>query len=350
MALTTPTSNDPKVLQLAHRLAFGETGKHAILSSGVLLSQNLNLTGSGLHTDPEAASLVRELDSLCTTELFSDRICLELAAKGAYVDFVRAVMRASPRVSPLGNERKADVTDQAIRAMQNCFVVDRPARDLLGIVLAGLDDICPERIPSLTEAILVRLVLPSRKVGAVDIDSGVGGRKEGSTSGMDEEAAAGFLVSLELLPKLLSLVSRVVELPTNPSIPLRFHGLSGVEYKEIVITRLCRARWPGPCSIGICQVLRDVDLGERQLSSAVARVLRHLRGRTDLHDLPPLTYQLLLLAGKGCKEAVLEGVVRVFDHLDAQAAASSDKVTVTTHIPIHCGGSGGTGIGADNGG
>lgn len=65
-----------------------------------------------------------------------------------------------------------------------------------------------------------------------------------------------------------------------------------------VISRLFRARWPGAVAIGMCQALRDLDLGERQLRVAVSRVLRHLRKRAELHDLPPLTYQLLLLAGR----------------------------------------------------
>lgn len=64
------------------------------------------------------------------------------------------------------------------------------------------------------------------------------------------------------------------------------------------MSRLFRARWPGVVSVGMCQTLRDLDLGERQLSVAVSRVLRHLRRSAKLHDLPPLTYQLLLLAGR----------------------------------------------------
>lgn len=81
-------------------------------------------------------------------------------------------------------------------------------------------------------------------------------------------------------------------------VPEDVRGLSGAQYKDKVVSRLFRARWPGAVSVGMCQMLRDLDLGERQLSVAVSRVLRHLRKSAKLHDLPPLTYQLLLLAGR----------------------------------------------------
>lgn len=80
--------------------------------------------------------------------------------------------------------------------------------------------------------------------------------------------------------------------------PEDVRGLSGAQYKDKVVSRLFRARWPGAVSVGMCQMLRDLALGERQLSVAVSRVLRHLRKNAKLHDLPPLTYQLLLLAGR----------------------------------------------------
>lgn len=98
--------------------------------------------------------------------------------------------------------------------------------------------------------------------------------------------------------KVLSVVAGVPALSESAPVPEDVRGLSGAQYKDKVVSRLFRSRWPGAVSIGMCQVLRDLDLGERQLSVAVSRVLRHLRKSAKLHDLPALTYQLLLLAGR----------------------------------------------------
>lgn len=100
------------------------------------------------------------------------------------------------------------------------------------------------------------------------------------------------------IKKVLGVTVGVPALSEDAPVPADVRGLSGAQYKEKVISSLFRARWPGAVSVGMCQMLRDLDLGERQLSIAVSRVLRHLRKNAKLHDLPPLTYQLLLLAGR----------------------------------------------------
>lgn len=106
---------------------------------------------------------------------------------------------------------------------------------------------------------------------------------------------------------MLSVVAGVPALSESAPVPEDVRGLSGAQYKDKVVSRLFRARWPGAVAVGMCQVLRDLDLGERQLSVAVSRVLRHLRKSAKLHDLPPLTYQLLLLAGRCGRAAQVVG-------------------------------------------
>lgn len=170
--------------------------------------------------------------------------------------------------------------------------MDKPARDLLGVLLAELDDMETDRVPLVVDAILDPLFEASRRQGASIFQA------LNSEDGMSETGASGFLIALELLPKLLGLTAGVTALGQGPPVPEFVRGLSGTQYKERVVLRIFRARWPGPLSIGICQALRDLNLGERQLKVAVSRVLRHLRSRAELHDLPPLTYQLLLLAGR----------------------------------------------------
>lgn len=180
----------------------------------------------------------------------------------------------------------------ADQAMHSGLIVDRPARELLGVLLAELDDVETDRVPVVVDSILSPLLEASRRQAR-----GVGCGEEESDV-MGETTAAGFLLGLELLPKLLAITAGVTALGQAPPVPEFVRGLSGAQFKERVVSRILRARWPGVVSIGICQALRDLDLGEQQLRVAVSRVLRHLRKRAALHDLPPLTYQLLLLAGR----------------------------------------------------
>ena len=163
------------------------------------------------------------------------------------------------------------------------------------MLLTELDDITPDRVPLIADAILAPLLAASRR--RVD-PFATGRRNQPPAGGMGDAAAAGFLVALDILPKVLGLTAGVPALSEEAPVPEDCRGLSGAQYKELVVSRLFRARWPGALSIGMCQVLRDLDLEEGQLKVAVARVLRHLRKSAKLHDLPPLTYQLLLLAGR----------------------------------------------------
>ena len=162
------------------------------------------------------------------------------------------------------------------------------------MLLAELDDINPDGVPLIADAILAPLLAASRGQG----DPFAIGRPKPPAKSMGDTAAAGFLVALDILPKLLGLTAGVPALSEEAPVPEDCRALSGAQYKERVVSRLFRARWPGAVSIGMCQVLRDLDLEEGQLKVAVARVLRHLRKSAKLHDLPPLTYQLLLLAGR----------------------------------------------------
>ncbi|CAN0585852.1 unnamed protein product, partial [Ectocarpus sp. 12 AP-2014] len=153
-----------------------------------------------------------------------------------------------------------------------------------------------------------------------------------------------FISKLGCMYQVLSVTAGVPALSDEEPVPEDVRGLSGAQYKDRVVSCLFRARWPGAVSVGMCQTLRDLDLGERHLSVAVSRVLRHLHKNAKLHDLPALTYQLLLLAGRGCKEAALEGVIQVFNRLDAEAADREDAAAgAAGGIPIRPISSGGLG-------
>lgn len=190
-----------------------------------------------------------------------------------------------PNLSPLHSSQ----------AIHSGLVVDKPAHELQNVLLTELDDINPDHVPLIVDAILAPLLVASRRRSG---SFATGRLPQPPAPSMGDAAAAGFLVALDILPKVLGLTAGVPALSEEAPVPEDCRGLSGALYKERVVSRLFRARWPGAVSIGMCQVLRDLDLEEEQLQVAVARVLRHLRKNAKLHDLPPLTYQLLLLAGR----------------------------------------------------
>ncbi|CAM9315200.1 unnamed protein product, partial [Phaeothamnion confervicola] len=132
-----------------------------------------------------------------------------------------------------------------------------------------------------------------------------------------------FSYPLPLLPRLLQLIAAAGRLGAGPAVgdaaatTVGIADMSGAEFKDRCVSMLCRdAAWPAGCAGGIVETLRDLPLSAEQLDTAVRRVTRHMRGRAALSELPPLSYQLLLLAGKGCKSAALQALCAVFDDLD----------------------------------
>ncbi|CAB1119943.1 unnamed protein product [Ectocarpus sp. CCAP 1310/34] len=328
------------------------------------------LSSSSSNANSETSALIRELTVRPVSNLLSDEAVQGLAKHDRLVDFIQLVLRSRSRNTPGTAARVQEIAvvgikvealggqtnshDQPVsrthrvaygrkvEAIHSGLVVDKPAQELQNVLLAELGDISPDHAPAIVNAVLAPLLEASKRQFP---------EKE-----MSEEAAASFLVVLDILPKVLSVTAGVPALSDEEPVPEKVRGLSGAQYKDRVVSCLFRARWPGAVSVGMCQTLRDLDLGERHLSVAVSRVLRHLRKNAKLHDLPALTYQLLLLAGRGCKEAALEGVIQVFNRLDAEAADREDAAAgAAGGIPIRPisgggGGGGGGSIGCGGGG
>eukprot|EP00903_Cladosiphon_okamuranus_P008699 g8335.t1 len=311
---------------------------------GILGTRSLNLSSSSIALTSSSAALMREFTVRPVAQLLSQKALEELAGRNRLVDYLRVCLKNRTR-DATGHARVQAIAVAGIEAIHTGMVVDKPAQELQNVLLAELDDISPDYVPTIVNAVLAPLLAASkRQARAVAL------HRLPPTKDMSEAAAAGFLVVLDILPKLIGVTAGVPALSEDAPVPEDVRGLSGAQYKDKVVSRLFRARWPGAVSVGMCQVLRDLDLGERHLSVAVSRVLRHLRKSAKLHDLPPLTYQLLLLAGRGCKEAALEGVIQVFDRLDAEAEAADredDSAGAGGSIPIRRGDQGG-GLGANS--
>eukprot|EP00752_Nemacystus_decipiens_P005128 g4653.t1 len=318
---------------------------------GILGARSLNLSSSSIALNAASAALIRDFTVRPVAELLSEKVLEELANRNRLVDYLRTLLASRTRDTS-GHARVQAITVAGIEAVHTGMVVDKPAQELQNVLLAELDDISPDHVPTIVNAVLAPLLAASKRQARLAVGLQ---RHQPPAKEMSEAAAAGFLVVLDILPKLLGVTSGVPALSEDAPVPEDVRGLSGAQYKDRVVSRLFRSRWPGPVSVGMCQVLRDLDLGERQLSVAVSRVLRHLRKSAKLHDLPPLTYQLLLLAGRGCKEAALEGVIQVFDRLDAEAEAADREDAAAGggaggNIPIRRVRGGGGGGGGNHGG
>lgn len=78
------------------------------------------------------------------------------------------------------------------------LVVDRPARELQDALLAELDDISPDHVPAIVNAVLAPLLAASKRQARI----AVGHQRQPPAKEMSEAAAAGFLVVLDILPKV----------------------------------------------------------------------------------------------------------------------------------------------------
>ena len=76
-------------------------------------------------------------------------------------------------------------------------------------------------------------------------------------------------------------------------------SLTGDQFKEIFLHKLCTRKWPAACIARLLDVLRDVVMTPEQLQLVVGRVRELMKG-VEVEELPPLVYQLLLFSTKVC--------------------------------------------------
>lgn len=78
------------------------------------------------------------------------------------------------------------------------MVVDKPAQELQNALLAELDDISPDYVPIIVNAVLAPLLAASKPQARL----AVGLHRQPPAKEMSEAAAAGFLVVMDILPKV----------------------------------------------------------------------------------------------------------------------------------------------------
>lgn len=83
------------------------------------------------------------------------------------------------------------------------MIVDKPARELQNALLGELDDISPDHVPAIVNAVLAPLLAASKRQARLAV--GLQQRQQQQrppAKEMSEAAAAGFLVALDILPKV----------------------------------------------------------------------------------------------------------------------------------------------------
>lgn len=82
------------------------------------------------------------------------------------------------------------------------MIVDKPARELQNALLGELDDISPDHVPAIVNAVLAPLLAASKRQARLAVGLQQRQQQRPPAKEMNEAAAAGFLVALDILPKV----------------------------------------------------------------------------------------------------------------------------------------------------
>uniref|UniRef100_A0A8C8M9W8 FA complementation group I n=1 Tax=Oncorhynchus tshawytscha TaxID=74940 RepID=A0A8C8M9W8_ONCTS len=224
--------------------------------------------------------LQQYLSSLTDDQLTT--VVTNSALKGKDIGaMVKSIFKGSPPSAPEGASRRLLLYQHCIPLCESGDLQTEVASDIIGLLMLETHN-----LPGPSLAQLASLFVDAIKLG-----------KMGSGK------------SLELFPTVLTALAATEALSYGKG------ELSGEEYKKQLINSLCSSRWDPQCVIHLTTMFRDVPLAPEELQFLVEKVLRMFL-KLDLQEIPPLVYQLLLLAAKGCKKQVLEGIISYFKEQD----------------------------------
>ncbi|XP_046558181.1 Fanconi anemia group I protein-like [Haliotis rubra] len=247
----------------------------------------------GLSDAGKMDELSAALDDLQPSQLTDMLNNLILKGRGDPLAFLQAVFQGSPSTETSGVERLLLVYKHLVKILHKNEINTKMASNLVGLMMLEAD--------SLPGTVLVELA-----------SSFVESIKEGTLQGGK---------ALELFPKLLSV------LLIQEAVVYGESSMKGSEYKSHVLNTVCSCKWNPQSVLHLAAMFRDVPLTQEELKFVVEKVLRGMRD-LDLQDLPALVYQLLLLAAKGHKRLVLEGITDFFidqDNLQAESETRKGK-------------------------
>ncbi|KAF9917506.1 hypothetical protein BX616_000765 [Lobosporangium transversale] len=119
--------------------------------------------------------------------------------------------------------------------------------------------------------------------------------------------------------QIFALLSRLVLITANAdsvTVPDSSEEISGSEYRDIIVDRICTAPWNHKSVLPLATALADINIEGKQLEPVIIKIMKQFK-HVDAADLPVLIYNLLLLSSKGHQRLVLKGTLEFFDRLNA---------------------------------
>ncbi|KAF8935766.1 hypothetical protein BGZ58_004819, partial [Dissophora ornata] len=139
---------------------------------------------------------------------------------------------------------------------------------------------------------------------------------------------------------MFTLFSRLLVIAASAEsvlLPDTSEEISGVEFRDIILDRICTAPWNHLSVLPLATALADVEMESKQLEMAIMKIMKQFK-QVDATDLPVLIYNLLLLSSKGHQRLVLRGTLEFFDRLDAGGAMAeslrSDNPKGAARLPF----------------
>ncbi|KAJ1636853.1 FANCI solenoid 2-domain-containing protein [Pavlovales sp. CCMP2436] len=234
-------------------------------------------------------------DKACAAELavrFGDTdLHADLSASSTPTDLVRAFFSAVDTSTPVGEERLVLLIKHA------CTLIDvgrafspRQAKACITFLAGELDAFSPRCVADVAMAIL-----------------------NDHRESVRAEAEAK---SHELLPKCLALLACADSVAYVDAAGR--HVVSCPEFQDLLVEKLCQPNWPRHALLPMMNTLRELPLTNPQLLLVINKALGGA-AELELQALPALVYQLLLLAGRGCKLEVLSGLATHFEALEQRS-------------------------------
>ncbi|XP_074642639.1 Fanconi anemia group I protein-like [Tubulanus polymorphus] len=126
----------------------------------------------------------------------------------------------------------------------------------------------------------------------------------------------------ELLPKMMTVLS------TCERVVFDGDQYKGTEYNSLLLEKICLQKWDKSSIFHFASVLKDAPLSCEDLKMVVLKIVEMLSD-TELEELPPLIYQLLLLSSKAQKTSIIEdliveNIVKYFKKLDESVDSDDD--------------------------
>ena len=184
----------------------------------------------------------------------------------------------------------------------------------LRILLRELDCLNIKQIPVIIESIIKVLI------DATGAASAPGSNTNGLSSGV--------ITITELLPQLLMHIEGCNRMPSCDNLieATVIDGMSGEEYKDHILAKLCKLKWPTDAAMQFITILKEIKMNDQRQQIIAEKILAILP-QVDLNMLPGLVYQVLLFAGRShaCQVDFLNGLMTYLQKIENLAALADEN-------------------------